>query len=86
MHGSPLLPWDNRDIWARATPADFGLVGEVYRDIDYRLVHYLSDTGRTWHPTRFNVRDRPVTTAEDVVETTPALIDVVRRGTRPPTW
>ena len=83
MHGSPLLPWDNREIWARATPADFGLLGEVYRDIDYRVVHYISDTGRTWHPTRFNVRDHPPTPTEEVVETTPELIDLVRSGRWP---
>jgi len=83
MHGSPLRPWDNREIWTRAAPADFGLAGEAYRDLDYREVHYVSDTGRTWHPTRFNVRDRTTVPAAEVVETTPELIDLVRSGRRP---
>jgi hypothetical protein len=58
MHGSPLSPWDNRAIWEQVQPSDFGLVGEVYRDVDYTRVIYLSDTGRSWNPTRYNVRDR----------------------------
>jgi hypothetical protein len=74
MHGSPMLPWDNRDIWGVAAPADFGLLGEVYRDIDYTVVRYFSDTGRTWHPSRYNVRDRLAAAAEVVAETTDELI------------
>ena len=57
MHGSPLRPWDNRAIWEQTTPTDFDLVGEAYRDIDYERVIYLSDTGRSWNPTRYNLRD-----------------------------
>jgi hypothetical protein len=83
MHGSPLLPWDNRALWSRVSPADFGLVGEVYRDLDYQAIHYVSDTGRTWHPTRFNVRDRLDVPPGEVVETTAELIDLVRAGRRP---
>jgi len=57
MHGSPLRKWDNRALWDSAEPATFGLLGEAYRDIDYQRVAYFSDTGRTWHPSRYNVRD-----------------------------
>ncbi len=78
MHGSPLLPWDNRAIWEAASPADFGLVGEVYRDIDYRDVRYFSDTGRTWHPTRHNLRDHVGAPPEAVIDTTEELIALVR--------
>lgn len=58
MHGSPLSRFDNRAIWQHTTPAEFDLVGEAYRDIDYRRMVYLNDTGRTWHPTRYNLRDK----------------------------
>ena len=78
MHGSPMLPWDNRDIWKVASPADFGLVGEAYRDVDYTHVSYFSDTGRTWHPSRYNVRDRLATTQEVVAETTDELVRWLR--------
>jgi hypothetical protein len=57
MHGRPFSPWDNRDIWQQVSPAEFGLLGEAYRDIDYSQVLYLNDTGRTWNPHRHNRRD-----------------------------
>jgi hypothetical protein len=78
MHGSPLLPWDNRAIWERARPEDFGLLGEAYRDIDYADVCYYSDTGRTWHPTRYNVRDHAAAAPRHVADTTDDLIALLR--------
>ncbi|HUG53896.1 MAG TPA: hypothetical protein VMR21_09850 [Vicinamibacteria bacterium] len=78
MHGSPLFPWDNRDLWRAARPADFGLAGEVYRDVDYADVRYFSDTGRTWHPTRHNLRDHVAAPPECSVETTDELIALVK--------
>ena len=83
MHGSPLLPWDNRRIWEQRSPADFGLAGEAYRDLDFTRVAYYSDTGRTWHPTRYNVRDRAGTPPPVVVDTTDELIELVRSGKLP---
>ena len=57
MHGRPLSPWDNRNIWQRVTPKQFNLTGECYLSIDYDALQYFSDTGRTWHPGRYNIRD-----------------------------
>lgn len=79
MHGAPLKPWDNRLIWQHVTPADVGLVGEVYRDIDYTQVQYFSDTGRTWHPTRYNLRDH-TERSQYQVETTAEFIKLIRSG------
>jgi hypothetical protein len=56
MHGSPLRPWDNRDIWNRVSPADFGLAGEVYRDLDYRVIHPRSPGHNTGYHSRNNQR------------------------------
>jgi hypothetical protein len=77
MHGAPLSPWDNRDIWKAARPQDFGLVGETYRDIDYARVSYFSDTGRTWHPLRYNIRDHAPAPPGALVDTTEELIALV---------
>lgn len=74
MHGSPLFRWDNRDIWGHATPADFGLIGEAYRDLDYTRVIYLNDTGRTWNPARYNLRDSTGIMPPVTLESTPDLI------------
>jgi len=78
MHGAPLSPWDNRDIWRQARPRDFGLVGEVYLDLDYGRISYFSDTGRTWHPRRYNIRDHAPAPPGAVVDTTEELIALVR--------
>ena len=58
MHGRPLSPWDNREIWKYATPQQFNLSGECYLSINYETMQYFSDTGRTWHPGKYNIRDR----------------------------
>jgi hypothetical protein len=78
MHGSPLFPWDNRELWRAARPSDFGLLGEVYADIDYADVRYFSDTGRTWHPTLHNLRDHVDVAPECAVDTTDELIGLLR--------
>jgi hypothetical protein len=77
MHGAPLSPWDNRDIWGPARPQDFGLVGEAYLDLDYARVSYFSDTGRTWHPRRYNIRDHAPAPPGAVVDSTDDLIALV---------
>ena len=83
MHGAPLSPWDNRDIWKRARPQDFGLVGEAYIDLDYSRVSYFSDTGRTWHPRRYNIRDHPPVPPGALADTTDDLIALVASGRLP---
>lgn len=57
MHGSPLAPWNNLDIWQACDLADFHLLGEAYLSIDYSDIYYLTDTGRSWDSTRYNIRD-----------------------------
>lgn len=48
MHGAPLSPWDNLDIWKHVNLEAFGLEAEAYRSLDFTTVGYVSDTGRTW--------------------------------------
>ena len=62
MHGRPLKPYDNRDLWrdpARHTVLKdrFGMLGELYLDIDYTDIAYITDTGRNWTSGRANRRD-----------------------------
>jgi hypothetical protein len=63
MHGRPLKPWDNRELWRDPSrhallQEKFGIRGEVYLDIDYSNIAYINDTGRNWSATKSNVRDR----------------------------
>lgn len=63
MHGSAGSGIDNRDLWRdskfrKKTFKKLNLVGEVYLDIDYSDILYLTDTGRNWHSTKNNLRDK----------------------------
>lgn len=61
-HGRPLGKYDNLDLWR--DPDDYsimkrkyGLLGEVYLEIDYSDVAYITDTGRNWSSFKSNKRD-----------------------------
>ena len=58
MHGNPLSPYDNRDLWKRYDFRQFDLTGEAYLSIDYNHLAYLTDAGRTWADNPYNLRDR----------------------------
>lgn len=63
MHGRPLKPYDNRDLWKHQNnhsllKSRFGLLGEVYLDIDYTDIAYINDTGRNWTSGEANRRDK----------------------------
>lgn len=57
MHGSPLSPYDNRDLWKKYNFSDYGLIGEAYFSLNYQEISYLTDTGRTWN-NKLNFRDK----------------------------
>jgi hypothetical protein len=63
MHGRPFKPFDNLDMWRdpknhSLLVSKYGILGEVYLDIDYRETAYISDTGRNWSSTKSNIRDQ----------------------------
>lgn len=69
MHGSPMSPFDNRDLWKKYDYRKLGIVGEPYFDIDFNNLFYITDTGRRWDGTIYNVRDKatrenPITNQE----------------------
>ncbi len=57
MHGSPLSPWNNLDIWNSCDYRKFGIAGELGITIDYSNLYYFTDTGRSWDAGRYNIRD-----------------------------
>lgn len=79
MHGSPLSPYDNREIWKHYDYRQLGIVGEPYFDLDFNRVFYLTDTGRRWDGDRFNVRDKAT---KDNPVTNPDFLQVRYRSTR----
>ena len=77
MHGRPLSPWDSREIWNHYDFKTLDLEGEAYLSIDYTKVRYFNDTGRTWHPTRHNVRDFASASPREELGSTDDLITVI---------
>lgn len=59
MHGRPFSPYNSQAIWDREDLADFGLIAEAFRTVDYSGTYYFTDTGRKWDAGRTNLRDRP---------------------------
>lgn len=63
MHGRPLKPFDNRDIWKIKDNHNYltgklDMLGELYLDIDYKDIAYINDTGRNWTSGKSNRRDK----------------------------
>lgn len=82
MHGSPLSPYNNLDMWKFCHWRDFDLLGDFSLSIRAGSAYYFTDTGRNWSDGRFNIRDRlPSLIAEPAAGTTEELIDFLR--TRP---
>jgi len=77
MHGRPFSQWDNRDLWKAYDFKAFDLIGEPYLSIDYSTIEYLTDTGRSWSPNRFNRRDKVSSGSKIKVHTTTELMSVL---------
>jgi len=63
MHGKALSKFDNRDLWKTEENKfilknELEILGEVYLDIDYSDILYITDTGRNWTHNVSNVRDK----------------------------
>jgi len=78
MHGSPLSPIDDRDLWKETKPSNLGLVGDAYLSIDYDKVAYFTDTGRSWGSHRSAIKDRVETKLKlPKIKTTDQLIELI---------
>lgn len=58
MHGSPMSPFDSKDLWKDHDYRNFDLIAEPYFDVDFKTVFYLTDTGRRWDGDKVSVRDK----------------------------
>ncbi|WP_367343962.1 hypothetical protein [Methanomethylovorans sp.] len=57
MHGNPLTPWVNKDIWKKYNFEDFGILGEAYLSLNFNDIYYFTDTGRSWNSSKYSVKD-----------------------------
>lgn len=86
MHGRPLLPYDNRDIWKDAgnhqhLVNNLNILGEVYLDIDYSEIAYINDTGRNWTSGKANKRDKVDSKINADFESSEALLYCLTNNT-----
>lgn len=85
MHGNPLSPHDNREMWTQPDAPDFetyGLLGEAYLSMDFGDVTYFSDTGRTWQDGSLKIKDHTMGEGEKAInpDTTAELAALFREG------
>lgn len=77
MHGSPLSKYDNRMIWETYNYRSYNIVGEPYFDVNYNEYIYFTDTGRTWHNMKANLRDRVKSTINYNIKNTYTLLNKI---------
>ncbi len=80
MHGSPMSPYDSKDLWKHASYRDYGIIGEPYFDVDFSKVLYLTDTGRRWNGSDVSVRDKVSSELKLNVRHTDDLIAAISAG------
>ena len=80
MHGSPMSPFDSKDLWKHVSYRDYGILGEPYFDVDFNRVQYLTDTGRKWNGADVSVRDKVISVFKLNVRRTDELIGAVSTG------
>lgn len=83
MHGSSMSEHDNRLIWKHAELSEYGLIGEPYMSVDYDQVFYMTDTGRRWDGSKYNVRDTVQNKHKLSFHRTGEIISAIRNGKFP---
>lgn len=82
MHGNPLKPWSNKDLWEIYDFTNYNIIGEPYLSIDYKRVKYFTDTGRSWNNSKYNVKDK--TNFDQLrLENSDQLIQLIKNETYP---
>jgi len=85
MHGNPLSPHDNREMWTDPEAPGFDaydLLGEAYLSMAFDDVTYFSDTGRTWRDGALKIKDHTMGEGEKRAnpDTTAELAALFREG------
>ncbi len=83
MHGSPLSPIDNREIWKSINYRTYDVIAEPYFDLNFDEVLYITDTGRSWNKTSSSVRDKVETPFNFKIDSTQHLTEMIRQNQLP---
>lgn len=77
MHGRPLSPYDNRDLWEKYNFEDYGVLAEAFLSVDYSDMYYFTDTGRSWSNNSVNLRDKVKSNLDFELKNTNDLIEFI---------
>lgn len=85
MHGSPLSRHDNRDLWRipknhELLHSSLQIFGEVYLDINYIDIAYITDTGRNWRTDKSNRRDLVISKVKPFLENSWSMLDCLQKA------
>lgn len=83
MHGSPLSPWNELDLWETFDYEEFGISTEAFLSFDFTEVPYFTDAGRTWNGERFVIRDKVKSQNDWKVRSTDDLIGIFANKSLP---
>ena len=75
MHGSPMSPWNNLNLWTDYKFSYYDVAGDAVLSVVGDAVYYFTDTGRAWDADRYNLRDsmksisivKPPHTTDDLI-------------------
>ena len=83
MHGKPFKKYDNRSLWNlenhKILKDEFGVLGEVYLDIDYSEIAYINDTGRNWTSFKANNRDKVSSNIKSSFDSSKELLFYIKK-------
>lgn len=84
-HGRPLSNIDSLDLWSSMDyKKEFDLIGEVYLDVDYTDILYLTDNGSKWNAHSSNIRDTVQKSEHSLnVRSTFELINAIKSNKTP---
>jgi hypothetical protein len=57
MHGNPLSPWDNRNLWKKFDLKKYNVKYEGYLSFNFNNISYFTDTGRKWNNSKNSIKD-----------------------------
>jgi hypothetical protein len=80
MHGNPLTPYDNRDLWKKFDYREVGIEVAAYFTVDYSRIRYFTDTGRNWDTDRGNLYDKVSHQADARLRSTDDLIEFLKES------
>ena len=83
MHGSPLSKWNNGLLWEKYNYKKYGLINEPYFDINFNIVFYLTDAGRSWVNSINNYRDKVKSKFNVSIKNTPDLLKLLDKRELP---